>query len=650
MTAQVAPFGSWISPITAERIASGGVMLGGLGAWGSDIYWHEQRPAEGGRIVVVRRSADGTTTDLVPEGFNARTQVHEYGGGAWFVDNRTLFFSNWTDQRLYRIEEGASPVPITSEPPMPRGLRYADGVVTPDGRWIVCVRESHQEGREATNELVILSVDGSSEPRAIVSGKDFYSFPRLSPDGTKLAWTEWSHPNLPWDGTTLLVGDLSSDGLSSITRVAGGPDESIFQPEWGPDGELYYVSDRTGWWNIYRGLDGAERLPQSGGEPVCAMDAEFGEPQWVFGQSTYAFLDDGDIVCSCERKATDALGIIRRGSGAFEEFDLPYTWTSSIASTGERLLCVAATPTEAMAVVAVDPRSRTVEILKRSRDDDVDPEYISVPEPIEFESGPRTAHAFFYAPANVDYEGPSGSKPPLIVFSHGGPTGHVASSLTLAIQFWTSRGFAVVDVNYGGSTGYGRAYRRLLNGNWGVVDVEDCVNAARYLAGRGDVDPDRMAIRGGSAGGFTTLAALVFTDVFKAGANYFGVADFTPFVTDTHKFESRYLDTLVGPYPKRKDLYYERSPANFVDRISCPLITFQGLEDAIVPPSQSERIVEALRAKGLPFAYVTYEGEQHGFRKAENIKHSLSSELYFYGQVFGFTPADDVEPVEIENL
>lgn len=642
MAPRSAPYGSWASPITAESIASGGVTLGGVTASGGDIRWQELRPAEGGRIVVVHCSPDGTTTDLVPEGFNARTQVHEYGGGASFFYGPTLFFSNWTDQRIYRADPGGPPVPITPEPAIPRGLRYADGVVTPDGSTILCVREQHHEGgSEATNEIVRLPTDGSAEPRPLVSGNDFYSFPRLSPDGTRLAWTEWSHPNLPWDGTTLMLGELAADGVSRITKVAGGSDESIYQPLWGPDGELYYVSDRSGWWNLYRGLEG---------EPVCPMDAEFGEPQWVFGQSTYAFLRNGDIVCSCERKATDDLGIIRSGSGAFESFGLPYVWTGSVTSDGERLLCVAATPTEPMAVIAIDPGSRDVEVIKRSRTDEVDQRYISVPEAIEFASGPRRAHAFFYRPKNPDFDGPGGERPPLIVFSHGGPTGNVAPSLTLNIQFWTSRGFAVTDVNYGGSTGYGRTYRRLLNGNWGVVDVEDCTNAAGFLAERGDVDGERMAIRGGSAGGFTTLAALVFTDVFRAGANYFGVADFTPFIEDTHKFESRYLDTLVGPYPERKDLYDSRSPANFVERISCPVITFQGLEDAIVPPSQSERIVEALRANGLPHAYVTYEGEQHGFRKAENIKHSLESELYFYGRVFGFDPADAVEPVEIANL
>ncbi len=588
--------------------------------------------------MVVKRDAGA----LTPEGFNVRTAVHEYGGGAWWVHGDSLFFTNWTDQRLYRQDGSSAPNPITPEPDIARGLRYADGVVTNDGRAIICVRERHVEGREAFNEIVVLPADGSAEPGEIVGGNDFYAFPRLSPDGTKLAWTEWSHPNLPWDGTFLYVCYLTSDfGIRNATLVAGAMDESIFQPQWSPDGVLHFVSDRNGWWNLYRHIDGAV-------ECVLEMEADFGVPQWVFGLSTYAFRDNGDIVCISEQKARQSLGVIQ--SGRLVDLDMPFVQMSDLTTTKDGVAFVGASETETAAVVRLDVGGRIIDVAKRSREDAVDEDYVSRAEAIEFGSDGRTAHAFFYPPRNADFEGPAGEKPPLIVFSHGGPTGAVRPALNLTIQFWTSRGFAVVDVNYGGSVGYGRDYRRLLNGNWGVVDVEDCVNAARYLAERGDVDGERLAIRGGSAGGFTTLAALVFTDVFKAGANYFGVADFETFVGDTHKFESRYLDSLVGPYPERKDLYHERSPANFVDRISVPVITFQGTEDAIVPPSQSEQIVNALRKKKIPCAYVTYEGEQHGFRKAENIVHSLESELYFYGRVFGFEPADRVEPVEIENL
>jgi dipeptidyl aminopeptidase/acylaminoacyl peptidase len=643
MARRTAPYGSWASPLTAGLIAGGATNLTGVGASDGRLYWSELRPSEGGRSAIMRLEADGSAAELTPAEFNVRTQVHEYGGGAWWLHGSTLFFTNWNDQRLYRQDPGAAPVPITPEPGIPRGLRYADGVVSSDGRTVICVRERHVEGREAFNEIVILPADGSVEPDDIVSGADFYSTPRLSPDGTKLAWLEWRHPNLPWDGTFLYVCDLTPEfGIRNATLVAGGMDESIFQPQWSPDGVLHFVSDRSAWWNLYRYLDGRV-------EQVVDLDADFGVPQWAFGSSTYAFVG-GDIVCVYVRNATSQLARITNGSSVVEDIDTPFTSMSQVTTFGDRVALIAASPTEFGAVVTVDPATGGHDVVKRSRTDAVDGAYLSVPEAIDFDSESRVAHAFFYAPASADFEGPSGEKPPLVVFSHGGPTGNVTSALNLSIQFWTSRGFAVVDVNYGGSTGYGRDYRRLLNGQWGVVDVEDCVNAARYLVARGDVDGDRLAVRGGSAGGFTTLAALVFTDVFKAGANYFGVSDFTPFVEDTHKFESRYLDSLVGPYPEMKDLYYERSPANFVERITAPVITFQGTEDAIVPPSQSERVVEALRANKIPCAYVTYEGEQHGFRKAENIVHSLESELYFYGRVFGFEPADEIAAVEIENL
>jgi dipeptidyl aminopeptidase/acylaminoacyl peptidase len=619
----VQPFGSWASPISAASIAEGGVTLGGVAVDGGSVYWSESRPAEGGRTVVVK---DGV--DVTPAGFNVRTQVHEYGGGAWWVHEGVVYFANWDDQRLYRQEPGSDPVAITPEPDRPRALRYADGIVAPDGS-IICVRERHVEGREAFNEIVKITGD---RVEVVAAGNDFYAFPRLSPDGTQLAWTEWTHPNLPWDGTFLSV-----DG----NVIAGSMDESIYGPKWSPDGVLHFISDRSGWWNLYRDVDGRV-------EAVLELDADSGVPQWAFGTSTYGFLPGGDIVLMYERNATQSIGVVR--DGKLEELDQPYTAVVPLITSGNHVYFIGASPTEHGQVVRLDPASGAIDVIKKARDDSVDPAYLSMPEAIDYPSEGRTAHAFFYAPRNADFSGPAGDRPPLIVFSHGGPTGNVRPTLNLNIQFWTSRGFAVVDVNYGGSTGYGRDYRRLLNANWGVVDVEDSVNAARYLVGRGDVDSDRLAIRGGSAGGFTTLACLTFTDVFKAGANYFGVADFETFVGDTHKFESRYLDSLVGPYPERKDLYHDRSPANFVDRISVPVITFQGLEDAIVPPSQSEQIVNALRAKKIPCAYVTYEGEQHGFRQAKNMIHSLETELYFYGRVFGFTPADDIEGVEIENL
>lgn len=639
-----APYGAWASPITPATVAGAGVRLGQITTSGGSLYWQELRPAEGGRTVVCRRGPDGTVSDVTPEGFNVRSRVHEYGGGAYLVVGEAVVFSNDADQRLYRQDPGADPVPITPEPERPRALRYADGAATPDGRWIVCVRESHPEVGEAVNELVVVPLDGSAEPRSIVSGNDFYAFPRPSPDGSRLCWTTWNHPNMPWDGTELWVADLGPDGaVSGARRVAGGVDESVFGPRWSPDGTLHFVADRTGWWNLYRLTD--ERI-----EPLHEADAEFGVPQWVFGMSTYAFVDDGTLVCAYTSGGRDHLARIVPGGG-LEEIEVPQTDIGSVEALGRRAAYVGASPTEHAAIVLVEPSSGDVEIVRRASDEELDEGYLSVPEAIEFPTeGGRTAHALFYPPANADHRGPSGEKPPLLVLSHGGPTSAHGSSLDMRIQFWTSRGFAVVDVNYGGSTGYGRAYRDRLKENWGVVDVEDCVNAARYLADRGDVDPERMAIRGGSAGGYTTLCALTFTDVFRAGTNYYGVADAETLAQDTHKFESRYLDGLIGPYPEMRERYRERSPVHFADRISCPVITFQGLEDEVVPPSQSEGIVEALDRSGLPHAYVAFPGEQHGFRKAETTERALGYELSFYGQVFGFDPADDVEPVRIENL
>lgn len=640
--AKVAPFGSWRSPITAEAVATAGVTLTEPMASAGAVYWLEGRPAEGGRQVLVGRSAEGTT-DAIPRPLNARTTVHEYGGGSYFLHEATLFFSNFHDQGLYRVDRGGKPRPITPEPPIPAGFRYADGVVTGDGRWIVCVREQHHRETEAENDLVLIPADGSADPVTIASGRTFYSYPRLSPDGSRILWTCWDHPNMPWDGTELWAAEFSEGGLRNSREVAGGPDESIYGPSWSPGGEIYFASDRTGWWNIYRETGGAI-------EPVCPMDAEFGGPQWRFRYAHHAFLEDGRLVSLITKQGVDHLAVIE--DGAAVEIETPYTYFSSwVAALGNSVVLVAGSPTEPSSVIRVEIDSGDVEVLATSTEEEIDDGYVSKAEPIEFPTQNRlSAHALYYPPKNKEFEGPVDERPPLIVFTHGGPTGHVNSSRDLIKQFWTSRGFAVVDVNYGGSTGYGREYRNRLRGMWGVVDTEDCISAARYLIERGDVDGKRVAIRGGSAGGWTTLSALAFHDFFQAGANYFGVAELETFVRDTHKFESRYLDSLIGPYPERKDLYEERSPANFAERISCPLITFQGLEDKVVPPSQSEIIVNALREKGLPVAYLAFEGEQHGFRQAPNIRRAAEAELYFYGRVFGIDIADEVEPVTIENL
>jgi len=637
----IAPYGSWKSPITSELIVSGTVGLGQLALDGRDVYWIEQRPAEGGRNVVVRHTPDGRVRDMNPPPFNARTRVHEYGGGAFAVGAGALYFSHFADQRLYRQVGETAPQPLTPA----ANLRYADGVVDQQRNRLICVREDHTVGgREATNTLVSLSLT-AGDGQVLVSGGDFCSSPRLSPDGSHLAWLTWNHPHMPWDGTELWVGEFRADGsLGRTERVAGGVTESIFQPEWSPDGILHFVSDRTGWWNLYRWREGRV-------EPLCPMAAEFGRPQWVFDMSTYAFASPDHIICAYTERGTWHLASLDAEARRLDPIDTPYTdiWGLRVAS--EQVVFDAGSAAEPAAIVRLDLATRRIEVLHRSSSLAIDAGYLSVPQAIEFptEQG-LTAHALFYAPRNQDYTASPGERPPLLVKSHGGPTSAASTTLNLGIQYWTSRGIAVLDVNYGGSTGYGRAYRERLKGQWGIVDVDDCVNGARFLVERGMVDGNRLAITGGSAGGYTTLCALTFRDLFKAGASHYGISDLEALARDTHKFESRYEESLVGPYPERRDLYQARSPIHFTERLSCPLIVFQGLEDKVVPPNQAEMMVTALRAKGLPVAYVPFAGEQHGFRRAENIKRALDAELYFYSRIFGFPLADPVEPVPIENL
>ncbi|HLI88038.1 MAG TPA: prolyl oligopeptidase family serine peptidase [Ktedonobacteraceae bacterium] len=642
---EIAPYGSWKSPITTDLIVSESITLGQIALDGADIYWIEGRPSEGGRQVIVRRAADGKITDVLPPPFNARTRVHEYGGGSFVVSDGTIYFSNFDDQRLYRLLPGSPPEAITPEADM----RYADGVIDRERGSLICVREDHSDSEhEAVNMLVSIPLTGphsAAGERILAFGNDFYSSPRLSPDGSRLAWLTWNHPNMPWDGCELWVGELDPHGeMGYAERVAGGVSESIFQPLWSPDGVLHFVSDRSGWWNLYRWRSGQV-------EPLCPMEAEFGLPQWVFDMSTYAFVAPQRIVCCYSENGVGKLASLDTAAGKLTPINTPYTSFGGIQAGGERVVFRAASDTEAASIVQLDLGTGKIETLRRSSATTIDSAYISKPQVIEFptEHG-LTAYGFFYAPCNPDFQAPAGELPPLLVMIHGGPTSATSSELNLQKQFWTSRGIAVLDVNYGGSTGYGRAYRERLKGQWGVVDVDDCVNGAKYLVEHGLVDGNRLAIRGGSAGGYTTLCALAFRDTFKAGASYFGVSDVALLARDTHKFESRYMDSMVGPYPEKADLYYQRSAINFIDRFSCPVIFFQGLEDKIVPPSQAEMMFEALRKKGVPVAYVPFEGEQHGFRRAENIKRSLEAELYFYSKVFGFPLADKIEPVKIENL
>lgn len=639
-----APYGSWRSPITAELIARGGVGLSYPAFVGDEVWWTESRPSEAGRTALVRALPGGGHEDVTPDDFYVRTLVHEYGGRGWIPLGGGALACRYEDQRVYRVELGAEPVAVTPEPARPRGLRYADMQMVPGTETVVAVRESHEAGGEAVNELVAFPADGSAEPRVIASGRDFYSFPRPSPDGRRLAWTAWDHPNMPWDGSELWVADLGPDGsLAGERLVAGGRDESIWQPEWSPAGVLHYVSDRSNWWNLYREGEPA---------PVVAVEAEFGAPQWVLGDATYAFLADETIACAYMREGRWNFGVVE--GARLRDLGLPYTsfgWNPALRASGGRLVFAASTPVEGRAVVVLDVASGEATVVRRASEHETDPAFVSEPRAIAFPSaGGRIAHALYYPPRNPGFEGPEGELPPLIVASHGGPTGQVCPEFDPEVQFWTSRGFGLVDVNYGGSSGYGREYRRRLDGQWGVVDTEDCIAAARHLAEQGEVDGSRLAIHGGSAGGYTTLCALVFHDDFTAGASYFGVADTEALAHDTHKFESRYFDRLLGPYPETAELWRERSPIHHLERLSCPVILLQGLEDEVVPPSQAERMAAALAANGIPYAYLPFEGEQHGFRRAENIERANEAELYFYGRFFGFEPADEIEPVEIEGL
>ena len=649
--ATVVPYGTWTSPISAKTVAEQGLRLGFVALDGDDIYWLEGRPHEGGRNALVKRNAAGAIADVTPRDHNVRTRVHEYGGGAYVVSKSFIYYSNFLDQRIYRIVGSGAPDAITPE----GKWFYADAAIDDGRHRLVCVREDHsKDGHEPATTLVSIRLDG--EPNAgdvIASGHDFYSTPRLNADGSRLAWLSWRHPQMPWDGTELWVASVTDEGtLADPSLIAGGPHESIYQPGWSPDGTLYFSSDRTGWWSLYKCDVGSVKCDIV---PVLWQpldEAEFGRPQWLFGWATWAFADERRIAASYVRRGRWRLATIDTEAGTLTDVptDLePLEW---LTATPTHAVYVAASPDTPATVARTNLATGGTEMIRSSSTLNLERRHISIPEAIEFPTeGGVTAHAFYYPPANADFSALPSDRPPLIVVSHGGPTTQTKAMLDLQVQFWTSRGFAVVDVNYGGSSGYGREYRERLNWQWGLVDVDDNINAAKYLVEQGKADPDRLIIRGGSAGGYTTLAALAFhPEVFGAGASYYGVSDVEALAKDTHKFESRYLDTMIGPYPAARDLYVERSPIHSIDRLSCALILFQGLEDKVVPPDQSQKMADAVRAKGLPVAYIAFEGEQHGFRRAETIIRCLEAELYFYGAVFRFTPAGGLAPIEIDNL
>ena len=636
------PYGTWPSPITSDEIIRDSVRLGMMQTCDEDVYWVEGRPQENGRGVLVRCTSSGERNDVIPKEFSVRSRVHEYGGGDFVVCSGVAFFSNDSDQCLYKVSDSQRPERITQEGPW----RYADGCFDAVRKRILCVVEWHKE--EASEpEHFIASVDPGScgRPKRLLSGNDFYSNPRISPDGSILSWLSWNHPNLPWDGTELWIGEIDDAGeVYNVRCIAGGPSESIFQPQWSEDGQLYFISDRTGWWNLYA-WNGARV------EEVLGGVREMGLPQWVFGLSTFACLSRKRIAVAVNELGVWHLVFVDRQTGAEERIRLTYSDITSVRALSDGVAFIGGTPQQAPAVIRYSFDTGRCRILRRSTELKIGSDFISFPQHVVFPTGQgEHAHGFYYAPTHPDWVEEKGENPPLIVKSHGGPTSAASTSLDLRIQFWTSRGFAVLDVNYRGSTGFGRAYREKLNGAWGIADVEDCISGARFLATQGRADEERFIITGGSAGGYTTLAALSFHDLFKAGASYYGVSDLEGLVRDTHKFEARYLDRLVGPYPENKLLYRERSPIHHSDQLFCPVIFFQGREDKVVPPNQAQGMVDALKRKGIPVAYVLFDGEGHGFRRGDSIRRALDAELYFYGRVFGFVPADVLDPVVIHNL
>lgn len=586
-----APYGQWLSPITTEWVTLGQKKFGNIVIDRETIYWDELRPSEGGRSVIVKSLPDGTTQEVSPPQLSVRSRVHEYGGAPFTVQDGKVYFVSDKDQRIYTGE-----TPLT-EP----GIRFADLQIY--GSYLIAVAEKGHD-----NFLACLNLK-THQLTKLAEGHDFYASPVFFQD--QIAFLTWDHPRMPWDGTELWLANFKEGALSNLKKIAGGESESIFQPAWSPEGVLHFVSDKTGWWNIYRFEN--ETIP------VCSGPREYGLPQWVFGMSTYAFA--GNRLISA---------FLQEGRWQIEGFDLPWTYYSQIRATPHFAVFIAASPTQDRCIVKLDIKTGKTSILAHNAHPHLDPGYCSLPQFIKC----AHTHAFYYPPSNPKYQAPPDTLPPLLVMTHGGPTAATSSTFDLKIQYWTSRGIAVLDVDYRGSTGYGRPYREALKGEWGIVDVQDCEEAARFLIKEKKVDPKKIAIRGGSAGGYTTLAALTFSSLFSAGASYYGISDLTALAEETHKFESRYLDSLIGPYPASKDLYEARSPLFHVDQLRCPVIFFQGSEDLVVPLSQAEKMYQALKDRNIPTELVVYEGEQHGFRQAHHIRDALEKELAFYLKIW----------------
>jgi len=650
-------YGSWKSPVTADLALHESIHLSSIRVDGPDVYWVESRPHEQGRCVIVKRSSEGIIRDVTHKPFSARSGVHEYGGGEYSVSQGSVYFSNFRDQRIYiqksDAKEDELPIPISAKT---GNCRYADSVIDSQGARLFAVREQHTEdSKEPINSLIVITVEDESDGPTITTiheGKDFYSDPRLSPNETELAYLAWNHPNMPWDGTALYIMPIKPNGtFSKPKRVAGGKNESICQPQWSPDGTLYFISDRSNWWNLYKW----DRSKGKKGKvtPVCQQKNEFAGPGWRLGSSTYAFMDEDRIACTYSGKTGRDFGILDVQTGELEPVDVPFHSISSVKYSEGKVWFIGGSPTLQPSIVMFEVDTDQCAVVRKSWDldtADLEP-YFSQPQFISFPTTNQLqSYGYYYPPANPDYHAMVGTKAPLLVKIHGGPTGSTSTTLRLDIQYWTSRGFAVLDVNYGGSTGYGREYRERLKGNWGIVDVDDCCNGALYMAQEGLVDGKRLAITGRSAGGFTALAALTFKKVFTAGASYFGISDLEALAKETHKFESHYCEGLVGPYPQKERVYQMRSPVRHVNNLNCPLVLFQGTEDKISPPEQAQLMHHALQSKGIPVAYVPFEGESHGFRNPKNSIKALQGELYFYSRIFNFEPADQLDGIHIDNL
>lgn len=648
----VAPYGLWESPISAADVADIGMgsflPLAELKVNRKHVYWIERRADESGRQVIVQLQEDGSVVDRIPPGFNARTCVHEYGGGSYCVHNQTVFFSNYEDQKVYRAEPGIDPIAITPAPSGGESIRYADAVPAPDGRWLIAVAEEHKSDGRVLNSLVAIPTDGNMTPQIVASGNDFYSTPKFSSDGKQLAWLTWNHPQMPWNGTELWLGVVEEDfTLTDVRKIAGDSNTSIFQPEWSRSGRLYFVSDISGWWNLHA-------FENDHVEHILPQELEIGYPQWIFGLYCYTILSDGNIALIYSKDGVNQLALLDPIGRFFRPLSIPYnSFTPPYlqCDEGDKLWVLAGNAFETPSLIRIDPATARTKVVRRAKGTQYDVDEISPPVSIKYPTfDGYTAHAFFYEPKNPSFQPREGELPPLIVKTHGGPTSAARCHLQLEIQYWTSRGFAVVDVNYGGSTGFGKDYRMRLEGNWGIVDTKDCISASTYLVEKGLVDGDRLLIRGGSAGGFTTLSALTFHEDFAAGASYYGVPDLKAMAQLTHKFEAHYLDQLLAPLPEGDEIYFERSPIHHTHRLSKPMIIFQGLEDKVVLPAQAELMVNALDEKGLPYAYIVFEDEAHGFRKKENVIRSLEAEYAFYLQIFGMKSKEMGDELKIHNL